>query len=878
MIELRMLGRLSLTGADGGEVRTLLGQPRRFALLAYLAAATPLGFHRRDSLLALFWPELDQEHARTALRQALRVLRTALGSGVLVNRGDEDVGLDFGQVWSDVAALERAVDAGEWLEATDLYRGPLLEGFFISDGPEFESWLETERTRLRETASRAAQALIEQCESRGNLTTAAHWARRAVELAPNDEALVRRLISVLDHHGHRASALQAYQAFAQRLAAEYEAEPAAETQALVAAVRARERVTPRVQLAAVDLLPRVRAGLRERYRIERELARGRTATVFLAHDSRHDRPVALKVLPPEIAAAVGPERFLREIQLAARLEHPHIVGLHDSGEADGLLYFVMPYVVGESLRDRLDREPQLPITDALRIAGDVAAALGYAHGLGVVHRDIKPENILLADGRALVTDFGIARAINAAGSDRLTETGIALGTPAYMSPEQGTEEGGGGRPERPVRPRLRGVRNAHRRAAVHRPHRTSDPGPARRRSRRSHPDGERHRIRRSRACGAEGVGEGARGSLPVRRRVRARPHRARATGARAPDPQSQARDRRQPFSRGRAGAARGFQPRRLARSRLSQRRGDMASLDRRAAARQPVARQHAGRLRRRHDDRVDHGPRTDPRAPRDCEAGGAAVQSLNPSRARNRRVVARGRPRRGRHRAVGGSVSPGLAADRRGFREPALGRPVRGRDAEPLLRAGHRVAQRGRGPERASDGGGVPDAPDTAYQQSRGLRLLLAREDPRATRDAGRRLDRDCAVTTSGGARSFVCRRPRLAGARLHAASRPIRPRGLGGPGGILPGHRESLPAEPRSRGGPLREGQSDLGCDQTVRPRAGDPGRPARRRAQPQPRRRAPSSGAGLHAHRAARQGPRGAAEDARDRSRRLDGAGARR
>ena len=191
----------------------------------------------------------------------------------------------------------------------------------------------------------------------------------------------------------------------------------------------------------MDLLPRVRAGLRERYRIERELARGRTATVFLAHDSRHDRPVALKVLHPEIAAAVGPERFLREIQLAARLEHPHIVGLHDSGEADGLLYFVMPYVVGESLRDRLDREPQLPIAEALRIAGDVAAALGYAHGLGVVHRDIKPENILLADGRALVADFGIARAITAAGDERITETGIALGTPTYMSPEQATEDG-----------------------------------------------------------------------------------------------------------------------------------------------------------------------------------------------------------------------------------------------------------------------------------------------------------------------------------------------------------------------------------------------------------------------------------------------------
>ena len=441
MIELRMLGRLSLTGADGGEVRTLLGQPRRFALLAYLAAATPPGFHRRDSLLALFWPELDQEHARTALRQALRVLRSALGSGVVVGRGDEDLGLDFGQVWSDVGAFEQAIAAGEPLEAMDLYRGPLLEGFFISDAPDFERWLETARARLQDAASRAARALVEQCESRGNLTTAAHWARRAVALTPHDEALLRRLIALLDRHGDRAGALEAYEAFTLKLAEEYAAEPAAETQALVAAVRARERVAPGVQLAAVDLLPRVRAGLGERYRIERELARGRTATVFLAHDSRHDRPVALKVLHPEIAAAVGPERFLREIQLAARLEHPHIVALHDSGEADGLLYFVMPYVVGESLRDRLDREPQLPIAEALRIAGDVAAALGYAHGLGVVHRDIKPANILLADGRALVADFGIARAITAAGDERITETGIALGTPTYMSPEQATEDG-----------------------------------------------------------------------------------------------------------------------------------------------------------------------------------------------------------------------------------------------------------------------------------------------------------------------------------------------------------------------------------------------------------------------------------------------------
>jgi len=441
MIELRLLGRLSLTSADGRDVRALLGQPRRLALLAYLAAATPPGFHRRDSLLALFWPELDQEHARAALRQALHVVRDALGADAVASRGDDEIGLDIDQVSCDVAAFGRAIDREQFREALDLYRGDLLEGFFISDAPEFERWLETERTRLREAAARAARALVEHYETRSNLTTAAHWARRAIELAPSDEAAVRRLISLLDRHGDRASALEAYEGFARRVAEEYDAEPAAETRALVAAVRARQRAAVSVPLLPMDILARLRAGLANRYRPERELARGRTAAVFLAHDLRHDRPVAIKVLHPELAAAVGAERFLREIQLAARLQHPHIVALHDSGETDGLLYFVMPYVAGESLRARLKRERQLPIPEAIRITGDVAQALGYAHGLGVVHRDIKPENILLEDGHALVADFGISRAITAAGSERLTETGIALGTPAYMSPEQGAEDG-----------------------------------------------------------------------------------------------------------------------------------------------------------------------------------------------------------------------------------------------------------------------------------------------------------------------------------------------------------------------------------------------------------------------------------------------------
>jgi TolB-like protein/Flp pilus assembly protein TadD len=176
--------------------------------------------------------------------------------------------------------------------------------------------------------------------------------------------------------------------------------------------------------------------LHDRFSIERELGRGGMGLVWLARDLRHNRQVALKVIRPELASVVGAERFGREIQLAAQLQHPNIVPVYESGQCEGTLYYVMPYVEGESLRARLRLEAQLPLEEALQIAGEVADALAYAHAHGVVHRDIKPENILLANGHALVVDFGIARAITVAGTDRLTETGLVIGTPAYMSPEQ----------------------------------------------------------------------------------------------------------------------------------------------------------------------------------------------------------------------------------------------------------------------------------------------------------------------------------------------------------------------------------------------------------------------------------------------------------
>ncbi|MCH7935241.1 MAG: serine/threonine protein kinase [Gemmatimonadetes bacterium] len=190
-----------------------------------------------------------------------------------------------------------------------------------------------------------------------------------------------------------------------------------------------------------DPITRLNAALEGRYSIERELGEGGMANVYLAEDLKHDRKVALKVLKSELAAVVGADRFLAEIKTTANLQHPHILPLFDSGEADGFLFYVMPYVEGETLRDRLDREHQLPVDDAVRIASDVAEALDYAHRQGVIHRDIKPANILLQDGKPVISDFGIALAVGAAGRGRLTETGLSLGTPHYMSPEQVTGDG-----------------------------------------------------------------------------------------------------------------------------------------------------------------------------------------------------------------------------------------------------------------------------------------------------------------------------------------------------------------------------------------------------------------------------------------------------
>ena len=241
MIEFRTLGGLDLHDAQGRELRAIFSAPKRAALLTYLAIATPRGFHRRDTLLALLWPELDQEHARGALRQALHLIRRSMTDGALLAEGDDEIALDREVFWCDAVAFEQLLDKGSVEEALALYRGELLEGFHLSGCLEFEHWLEDERRRLEGRAAHAAWSLVEQAEAQGNLAKAGEWARRATGFVPDDEAALRRLLALLDRAGDRAGAIREYEAFAKRLREEYEAEPAPETTALIESVRAREQ-------------------------------------------------------------------------------------------------------------------------------------------------------------------------------------------------------------------------------------------------------------------------------------------------------------------------------------------------------------------------------------------------------------------------------------------------------------------------------------------------------------------------------------------------------------------------------------------------------------------------------------------------------------
>jgi DNA-binding SARP family transcriptional activator/tRNA A-37 threonylcarbamoyl transferase component Bud32 len=450
MIEFRALGSAQLVGPEGTDPQAVLARPKLLGLLAFLSTGASRGFHRRDSLIGCFWPELSQDRARSAVRQSLYRLRQFLGDAVVVTRGDDEVALSEEEFWSDVAAFEDALARGDRAVALELYRGDLLEGLYVPDAPEFEHWLDERRKDLRQQASTAAWELANQEAAQRHTVEAGRWSRYARGLAPLDERLLRRVIKLLDGLGDRAGAVREYETFARRLAIELELEPSPETKAVIEGVRERSEpvsvekphsipeasIAPAVVSAASPAPPHLTAEFTDKYRLGPEIGSGGMATVYRARDIRHERDVAVKVMHPDLAAHTAADRFLREIKIAANLTHPHIVPVYDSGSDEGQLYFVMPLIRGESLRVRLAREERLPLDDVLTYARDVTEALAYAHDQGVVHRDVKPENILLAGKDALVADFGIARAVSAAGDARLTRAGMVVGTPGYMSPEQ----------------------------------------------------------------------------------------------------------------------------------------------------------------------------------------------------------------------------------------------------------------------------------------------------------------------------------------------------------------------------------------------------------------------------------------------------------
>ena len=376
MFTIQTLGGLSLRGAAAFDGTSRENQ-HALALLALLAVAGEPGVARgraRD----LLWP--GSAPGQDPLTPVLEAIRREVGPGALLT--DDMLRIDPGVLRSDVAEFERALDGRDARTAVALYAGPFLSGFSLPNAPSFDAWAGHERDRL-ERRQRSAQAML---ALRSTPTG------RTAGIAP-----IKRPAGAA----------------------------ASRTPSSVGAVSA-GLVASRERGAIVG----------GRYRVLGELGRGAMATVLLARDIKHERDVAIKFVRSDAADAHGLARFQREIELVARLQHPHILPLHDSGESGGSLYYVMPYIAGQSLRERLAAEHALPLGEALRLAREAGDALAHAHAHGIIHRDVKPANILLSGGHALVADFGIASGASRAAGRRLTDDGYAVGTPAYMSPEQ----------------------------------------------------------------------------------------------------------------------------------------------------------------------------------------------------------------------------------------------------------------------------------------------------------------------------------------------------------------------------------------------------------------------------------------------------------
>jgi len=437
MLRLRTLGGLAVEGEPPPAFGAAT-QRRPLALLALLAAGRDRGVSR-DKLLAYLWPDSSAEKARHLLNQALYALRRSLAADDLF-LGSSELRLNSTALTADMREFEEALDRRDLERAVALYAGPFLDGFFLNAAPEFEHWVDTQRERLAARAATALETLAAAETAAGRHRAAVDWWRRLSVVDPLNSRHAYGLMEALVAAGDRAAALRHAHAHAQLLAEDLGTSPDAQVAMLEQRLRQEagdggvgERATVRRPVAPGRPFA---AALADRYTVERKLGRGGTTTVYLARERKHNRAVALKVLHPELSSALAADRFLRQIRLLAPLRHPHLLPLYDSGEAEGFLFLVTPYVDGGSLRARLARERTLPVGEAVALACEVADALEYAHAHNVLHRNIKPEHILLDASHAVVAGFGIVRALEVAHEEELTAEGLRVGTPPYMSPEQ----------------------------------------------------------------------------------------------------------------------------------------------------------------------------------------------------------------------------------------------------------------------------------------------------------------------------------------------------------------------------------------------------------------------------------------------------------
>lgn len=461
MLRLTMFGGVSLQA--GGEPDGLPEErvvPRRgLALLILLTAGPPAGMSR-DLITTYLWPDSAGERARNTLRQTVFTLRRELAVPDLLVGGGPTLGVNPAGLTSDTRELERARAMGDPERVARLYAGPFLDGFHLPDAPGFWRWAEERRSEYAAWAAAALESLARGAAARGDPAAASEWWRRLALSDPLNTRFVLELMAAQVAAGNPAVALRHAQAHEELLHQELGAPPDRALTEMVARIRQGAPVTLRPPpgpaspgtTAPAPAVPAPRGTERFRDQLARELAdrfvlddrdspaREGAIRLFQARDRRHDRRVVLKLLHPALASQLDVERFVREIRLTGRLLHPHILPLLDSGEVAGQPWFALPDPGGETLRARLAREPRLPVEEAARLTQELAEALGYAHAHGIVHRDVSPENILLAYGHALLTNLGLARALDTA-AGRLTDTGMLIGAAAYMSPEQAAGEG-----------------------------------------------------------------------------------------------------------------------------------------------------------------------------------------------------------------------------------------------------------------------------------------------------------------------------------------------------------------------------------------------------------------------------------------------------